>query len=244
MTGTAIEFCGVWKRFDADWVLQDVNLALPDQATSAVVGESGSGKSTLLQLINAVYRADRGTVKVFDRKIPDEDVYRWRRAIGYSVQGAGLFPHLTVFENVTLLARLSGVERELIETRYRSLLDIMGLSRELDGRFPHLLSGGQQQRVGLCRALMLQPKLLLLDEPFSALDSITRTGLYDVFKRLRDLESVTTVLVTHDVGEAVQLADHLVVLKDGVVQQSEPVAAVLQRPANDYVRTLFANRSS
>jgi osmoprotectant transport system ATP-binding protein len=244
MTGIAIEFCGVWKRFDGDWVLHDVDLALPERATSAVVGESGSGKSTLLQLINAVYRADRGTVKVFDRTIPDEDAYRWRRAIGYSVQGAGLFPHLTVYENVTLLARLSGVERELLETRYRSLLDVMGLSHELDGRFPHLLSGGQQQRVGLCRALMLQPKLLLLDEPFSALDSITRTGLYEVFKRLRDLESVTTVLVTHDVGEAAQLADHIVVLKDGVVQQSAPVESVLQRPANDYVRTLFADRTS
>src|SRR5262245_1401101 len=244
MTSIAIEFCGVWKRFDTDWVLHDVTLALPDGETSAVVGESGSGKSTLLQLINAVYRADRGTVKVFDQTIPNEDVYRWRRAIGYSVQGAGLFPHLTVYENVTLLARLSGVAREIIEKRYRSLLDIMGLSGELDQRFPHLLSGGQQQRVGLCRALMLQPKLLLLDEPFSALDSITRTGLYDVFKRLRDRESVTTVLVTHDVGEAVQLAGHIVVLKDGVVQQSAPVAFVLQQPANDYVRTLFSGRPS
>jgi osmoprotectant transport system ATP-binding protein len=244
MTGTAIEFCGVWKRFDADWVLHDVNLALPEGETSAIVGESGSGKSTLLQLINAVYRADRGAVKVFDQTIPERDVYRWRRAIGYSVQGAGLFPHLTVRENITLLARLSGVGGEVIQTRYRSLLAIMGLSHELDGRFPHLLSGGQQQRVGLCRALMLQPKLLLLDEPFSALDSITRTGLYEVFKRLRDLESVTTVLVTHDVREAAQLADHLVVLKDGVVQQSAPVGAVLQDPANEYVRTLLAHQAS
>lgn len=244
MTDTAIEFCGVWKRFDADWVLHDVNVALPKGKTSAVVGESGSGKSTLLQLINAVYRADRGVVKVFDQTIPDRDVYRWRRAIGYSVQGAGLFPHLTVRDNVTLLARLSDVGPDLIETRYQSLLGIMGLSQELDGRFPHLLSGGQQQRVGLCRALMLQPKLLLLDEPFSALDSITSTGLYEVFERLRRLEAVTTVLVTHDIREAARLADHLVVLKDGIVQQSAPIDAVLKDPANDYVRTLLADHGS
>lgn len=243
MSSVAIEFCGVWKRFDANWVLRDVNLLLPKGETTAVVGESGSGKSTLLQLINAVYRAEQGIVRVFDQTIPDRNVYRWRRAIGYSVQGAGLFPHLTVRENVTLLARLSGIEANVMEARYQSLLAVMGLSQEFDGRFPHRLSGGQQQRVGLCRALMLQPQLLLLDEPFSALDSITRTGLYDVFKRMRHLEAVTTVLVTHDIREAVRLADHLVVLKDGVVQQCAPVDEVLHGPANDYVRTLLEDRT-
>lgn len=110
MTQTAIEFVRVWKRFDAAWVLQDLCLQLPEGKTSAIVGESGSGKSTLLQLINGVYRADRGSVMVFGNAIPERDVYQWRRAIGYSVQGAGLFPHLTVRENVTLLARLQRLD--------------------------------------------------------------------------------------------------------------------------------------
>ena len=118
----------------------------------------------------------------------------------------------------------------------------MGLAPELGTRFPHLLSGGEQQRVGLCRALLLQPRLLLLDEPFSALDPIARIGLYDLFVRLRDRESVTTVLVTHDIREALRLADHLVILRAGVVQQSGVVADVLRSPANNYVTALLTDQ--
>jgi len=174
----AVEFSGVWKRFGAASVLEDVSLGLPEGCTVAIVGESGSGKSTLLQLINAVYLPDRGTLRVLGESIPTRRVHLWRRGIGYAVQGAGLFPHFTARDNIVLLAKLIRLDRDVIEQRYRSLMGSMGLSEELGARFPHLLSGGEQQRVGLCRALMLRPRLLLLDEPFSTLDSITRTSLY------------------------------------------------------------------
>ena len=242
MTQLAVEFSGVCKRFDGNWVLDNVDLHLPEARTSAIVGESGSGKSTLLQLINAVYRADRGKVRVLGQPIPERHVHLWRRGIGYAIQGAGLFPHLTVRDNITLLAKLSRLEPGFVERRCRSLMESMGLATELELRFPHLLSGGEQQRVGLCRAMMLQPKLLLLDEPFSALDPIAKIGLYDLFVGLRDRESVTTVLVTHDIREALRLADHLVILRGGVVQQSGNVDAVVRSPANEYVHTLLTDQ--
>jgi osmoprotectant transport system ATP-binding protein len=242
MTGVAVEFAGVCKRFDGSWGLENVDLRLPEGQTSAIVGESGSGKSTLLQLINAVYRPDRGTIRVLGEAIPDKDVHLWRRKIGYAIQGAGLFPHLTVRDNITLLGRLSQIDTDFIERRRRTLMELMGLSQDLDARFPHLLSGGEQQRVGLCRALLLQPKLLLLDEPFSALDPIARIGLYDLFVELRDRESVSTVLVTHDIREALRLADHLVILRGGVLQQSGDVSSVVASPANEYVRMLLTDQ--
>lgn len=238
----AVEFTGVCKRFDGNWVLENVDLQLPEGHTSAIVGESGSGKSTLLQLINAVYRPDRGNIRVLGAAIPDKNVHLWRRGIGYAIQGAGLFPHLTVRDNITLLGTLSGVDGDFVEQRRRTLMELMGLSQDLDARFPHLLSGGEQQRVGLCRALLLRPRLLLLDEPFSALDPIARVGLYDLFVGLRDRESVTTVLVTHDIREALRLADHLVILRGGVVQQSGGVASVVASPANEYVQTLLTDQ--
>jgi osmoprotectant transport system ATP-binding protein len=236
----AVELSDVWKQFGSRRVLESIDLRFPDGETTAVVGESGSGKSTLLQLINAVYSADRGTVRVLGEPVPTVDVHLWRRSIGYAVQGAGLFPHLDVRANVTLLARLARREPEFIERRYRVLTELMGLGIELDRRFPHALSGGERQRVGLCRALMLQPKLLLLDEPFSAVDPIVRRGLYDLFDRLRAHESVTAVLVTHDPREARRLARYVVVLRDGRVQQSGPIDEVLHDPANEYVRSLWA----
>lgn len=242
MTDAAVEFSGVSKRFNAGWVLDDVNLALPEGKTTAVVGESGSGKSTLLQLMNAVYRADKGTVRILGQAIPKRQLHLWRRGIGYAIQGAGLFPHLNVRDNITLLAKLTALDVAFIEQRCRSLMEAMGLAAELGARFPHLLSGGEQQRVGLCRALMLQPRLLLLDEPFSALDPIARVGLYDLFVRLRDREAVTTVLVTHDIREALRLADQLVILKSGVVQQSGQVDQVQRSPANDYVSALLTDQ--
>src|SRR5262249_52987616 len=160
----------VWKGFGSRSVLEAIDLNFPEGETTAVVGESGSGKSTLIQLINAVYTPDRGTVRVLGQPIPTTDVHLWRRAIGCAIQGAGLFPHLDVRDNVTLLARLAGRPVDFVEQRFRTLMELMALGSELDGRYPHVLSGGERQRVGLCRALMMQPKLLLLDEPFSALD--------------------------------------------------------------------------
>ena len=242
----AVEFRNAGKRFD-DWVFRNIDLALPSGGTSAIVGPSGCGKTTLLQLVNAVHVLDEGEIDVLAAPVPTNGVEAFRRRIGYSVQGAGLFPHMTVAQNVSLLARLEGWETDAIDSRRRELFALAGLGEELAERYPHQLSGGQQQRAGLCRALMLRPALLLLDEPFSAIDPITRDDIYRQFEQLRDHGDgngkVTTVLVTHDMREALRLADHLVVMGDGVVVQAGAPAEVAAAPADDFVRSLLASAS-
>jgi osmoprotectant transport system ATP-binding protein len=158
--------------------------------------------------------------------------------MGYAVQGAGLFPHLTIKQNVTLVAMMSGWSKSRINERYSTLLSFFGLDDELSDRYPHSLSGGQQQRVGLCRAMMLEPPLLLLDEPFSALDPITRASIHEEMLRLKD---VSILLVTHDMTEAARLAEHLVILKDGQVVQQGSFAQITSEPANDYVSLLIGS---
>ncbi len=234
-----VSFEGIGKSFvPGQLVLDDVNLSLPAGATTAIVGESGSGKTTLLQLVNAVVRPDQGTIRVFGEPIP-EDLVKFRRRIGYSVQGAGLFPHMTNRDNVVLLARLEGWASADIEGRYASLLEQMGLPEDVSDRYPGELSGGQQQRVGLCRSLMLKPRLLLLDEPFSTVDPITRVGVYESFQNVQRHEGVSTVLVTHDMREAVKLASTLVIVNQGRVVQAGPTADVLAKPDGDYVAALL-----
>jgi osmoprotectant transport system ATP-binding protein len=232
-------FAGVSKSYVAGRpVLDNVNLELPAGVTTAIVGESGSGKTTLLRLINAVVDPDQGFVEVFGAPIP-EDRVRFRRQIGYSVQGAGLFPHMTNRENVVLLARLEGWEQARIDRRFRELLAQMELDEDVADRYPGELSGGQQQRVGLCRALMLAPRLLLLDEPFSAVDPITRVGIYDRFAEVQRQEGVSTVLVTHDMREAVRLASVMVIVRGGRIEQTGEVPDVIAAPASEYVATLL-----
>jgi osmoprotectant transport system ATP-binding protein len=238
-----VQFAGVEKSFTpGSRVLDDVTLDLPGNATTAVVGASGSGQTTLLQLVNAVITADAGEVRVFGNKIPVHNLVAFRRRIGYSVQGAGLFPHIRIRDNVTLLAKLERWDRARIEARFKDLLDQMGLPLDVAGRYPGELSGGQQQRVGLCRALMLEPQLLLLDEPFSAVDPITRVGIYERFEEVRQQAGVSTLLVTHDMREAVRLAEHLVILRDGKVLQAGPTSQVLASPADDYVAKLVTEQ--
>lgn len=234
-----VELIGVDKSFvPGRKVLDNVQLALPQAVTTAVVGESGSGKTTLLQLVNAVLDPDRGEVRVFGKAIPADRV-RFRRRIGYSVQGAGLFPHMTTRANVLLLARLEGWTKDDMQARYSSLLEQMGLPQDVSERYPAELSGGQQQRVGLCRALMLKPSLLLLDEPFSGVDPITRVGIYERFQFVQEHEGVSTLLVTHDMREAVRLANHLVIVNQGRIAQSGPTEEVLAAPADGFVAKLL-----
>ncbi|MCZ6711465.1 MAG: ATP-binding cassette domain-containing protein [Gammaproteobacteria bacterium] len=238
-----MQFAGVEKSFTPGAkVLDDVTLDLPDNATTAVVGASGSGKTTLLQLVNAVVTADAGEVRVFGNEIPGHNLVAFRRRIGYSVQGAGLFPHMRVRDNVTLLAKLERWDAARIEVRFTDLLEQMGLPVDVADRYPGELSGGQQQRVGLCRALMLEPQLLLLDEPFSAVDPITRVGIYERFEEVRQHTGVSTLLVTHDMREAVRLAAYLVILRDGKVLQAGPTSRVLAAPADPYVEKLVTEQ--
>ena len=242
-TGDAcVEFDGVAKRFGDHEVFSDVSLKCPAAQTTAIVGASGSGKSTLLQLVNAVLEPDAGIVRVFGEPVPRQQVELFRRKIGYAVQGAGLFPHMTAFENVTLVARLQGWENDAMQTRFAELLAEMDLSMDVASRLPRELSGGQQQRIGLCRALMLRPQLLLLDEPFSAVDPITRVEIYEQFLAVKAAEGVSSLLVTHDLREARKLAEYLVILHQGQVQQAGPTVEVLGAPANQYVEALVESQ--
>ena len=239
MTDSCVGFAGVGKHFAGNWVFRDVTFSCPSGATTAIVGESGSGKTTLLQLVNGVLRPDEGAVDVLGQSVPDSGVEAFRRRIGYAVQGAGLFPHMTVRQNVDLLARLERWPHDAIESRFAELLREMGLDATLADRYPNQLSGGQQQRVGLCRALMLKPGLLLLDEPFSAVDPITRMELYELFVHAQRHEGVSALLVTHDMREAVKLAQHLVIVGSGAILQAGATGTVLAAPRPGYVTRLI-----
>ena len=235
-----VEFGGITHRYGEHTVFADLQLAIPSQQTTAIVGTSGSGKSTLLGLINGLLRPNQGHLRVFGEPIPYSALSDFRRRIGYAVQGTGLFPHLTVAENISLMARLSRWPLDDTATRVADLMALMALDATLADRFPHELSGGQQQRAGICRAVMLKPELLLLDEPFSGIDPLTRADIHASFQDLSGRAVSSAVLVTHDMGEAVALASYLVVLQEGRVAQADSCEAVLARPANDYVAALLA----
>jgi len=234
-----ILFQNVSKTYGKEAALHDVNFTFDDGVTTAVVGPSGSGKSTLLQLINGLVRPSSGTVQVFGKPIDYDVLPQLRRQIGYAVQGTGLFPHLTVERNITLLARLVGWNTERIRTRAQELMERVGLPWTFATRYPHQLSGGQQQRVGLCRAMMLQPPLFLLDEPFGALDPVTRNDIQQEFLHLQQSEPRTIILVTHDLREALKLAQRLIVLDRGRIAQHGTGPEIVNAPADEFVRKFF-----
>ena len=236
-----VSFHGVSKKFGELVVFNELSLALPSGQTTAIVGASGSGKTTLLQMVNALERPDSGSLQVFGEPIPQHQLQQFRHRIGYAVQGAGLFPHLSARDNVTLVARLLGWSEQRIQQRFAELLQTMALPANVADRPPRELSGGQQQRLGLCRALMLSPDMLLLDEPFSAVDPVTRLGLYERFEEVQQMHAVSTLLVTHDIREARRLADVLVVLDQGRIVQSGSPDDVFADPASPYVERLIAS---
>ena len=239
MSSSCVEFLGVCKSFQDKAVIKNITLQLPHNATTALVGESGSGKSTLLRLINGLVVPDSGDVRLAGTSIDYKNLATLRRAMGFAVQGAGLFPHLTVHENITLIARLENWSEDKIASRYDELFGLLALSDEFSDRYPHMLSGGQQQRVSLCRAMMLNPPLMLLDEPFSALDPITRRNIQDEFVTLQTVERRSVILVTHDMDEALKLAEYLVIIREGEVVQEGKVSEVESNPSNEYVDRLF-----
>jgi len=234
-----VEFNAVNKRFGATPVLANVSLRLPSGVTTAIVGESGSGKSTLLEHINGLIAPDSGEVRVFGEVVGGADMSQFRRKIGYAVQSVGLFPHLRVFENLALLPRLEGWSGQQIDERTDELLSLMELPVDVTRRYPHELSGGQQQRAGICRAMMLHPPLLLLDEPFSGVDPITRVAIHKEFLALQTKEPASMVLVTHDTREAKLLSQFLVIIHEGRIQQTGPTEDVLNQPASDLVARIF-----
>ncbi len=231
----AIDFNNISHSYGAREVLHEVNLAFESEIISAIIGRSGSGKSTLLQMINGLIRPVSGRISLFGKPLDYTKIIDIRRRIGYSVQGTGLFPHLTVFENITLLARVSGMDEEAMTRRVDYLLNLVDLERSFKSKYPHQLSGGEQQRVGICRAMMLKPGIFLLDEAFGALDPLTRSELHEELLKLQKAEPVTIILVTHDLREALKLAEKIVILEKGRVRQVGTPQTIRLRPANDFV---------
>ncbi len=208
-------------------MLRGLNLAVHDGETLALVGRSGAGKSTILKAINRLLPPDSGDVIVRGRLTREWDPFELRRGIGYVLQEVGLFPHLTVGANVAIVPRLLGWTDARVTGRVESLLSLVGLpAREYAARYPHELSGGQRQRVGVARALAADPPLLLMDEPFGALDPVTRSGLHREFRRIQSELRKTIVIVTHDMAEAMALATRIGVLADGVLAALDAPAAI------------------
>jgi len=221
------------------FALSEVSLQIEPGTFVAVVGASGSGKTTLLKTINRLAEVDSGTVSVAGEAVGSAPGHELRRRIGYVFQGIGLFPHLTVAGNIGITPRLLGWTETQIAARVEELADLVALPRNLLQRLPAALSGGQQQRVGVARALAAKPAILLMDEPFGALDPITRDALGTEVRRLHDSMGLTTVMITHDVLESVLLADRIVVMRSGkIIADGAPHALLADHPDAD-VRTLM-----
>jgi osmoprotectant transport system ATP-binding protein len=238
----AIEIEDAWKSFsdETNFALRGVTLRIARHEFVALIGTSGSGKTTLLKLINRLIEPTRGRVAVDGKPTAEADPVQLRRGIGYVFQSVGLFPHMTVAENIGVTLRLLEWEKSAIGSRINEMLDLVRLPRDLGTRLPATLSGGQSQRVGVARALAAKPSIMLMDEPFGAVDPITRDALARDYRNLHEALGLTTLMVTHDVLEAVLLADRIAVMESGELVECGPTQNVLTNAKRPSVRALMA----
>jgi osmoprotectant transport system ATP-binding protein len=237
----AIAFRNVDKTYDRGqtFAARAVSLEIGAGEFLAIVGTSGSGKTTLLKMINRLIEPSKGMVEVEGQDVQTLDPFQLRRRIGYVFQGIGLFPHLTVAENIAVTPRLIGWPQDDIAMRVDELLALVQMPRDLRGRMPSTLSGGQRQRVGVARALAARPNIVLMDEPFGALDPITRDSLAREYRAAHEALGLTTVMITHDMLEAVLLADRIAVMTKGEIVEVGTPHSLLNDPKNAYVRELI-----
>ena len=236
-----IEFSQVTKRYGANTVVDNLTLSIPAGETTVFVGSSGCGKTTTLRMINRMVEPQEGTITIGGQNIADQDPYKLRRSIGYVMQSGGLLPHRTVLENVMTVPLLNGTPKSQAKERALDLLGTVGLDASLAQRYPAQLSGGQAQRVGVARALAADASILLMDEPFSAVDPIVRTELQEELLRLQGELHKTIVFVTHDIDEALFLGDNIAVFAPGgkLAQYGAP-EEILTNPANDFVESFVS----
>ena len=236
---TAIEFKHVKKVYGEKVIIDDFNLKITPGEFLTVVGSSGCGKTTILKMINGLIIPDEGQVLVHDQCTQAVDLIELRRGIGYAIQGSVLFPHMTVAQNIAYVPNL--LNKNDKKRTYEALskwMKIVGLDEELIHRYPSELSGGQQQRVGIARALAASPDILLMDEPFGAVDEITRSTLQDEILRIHHQENITIIFVTHDINEALKLGSRVMVMDQGKVVQLASPREILEHPKTEFVRKL------
>ena len=229
----------VTKSFDGQKVLDDLSLSVNEGEFLTVIGRSGCGKTTMLRLINGLQKPDSGKVYVEGEDVDNTDLIALRRRIGYVIQNKGLFPHMTVEKNISYVPVISGKKNK--EENHRQalrLLKLVGLEESMAGRYPSELSGGQQQRVGIARALASDAKILLMDEPFGALDEITKRAMQDEVLSLQTQLHMTIVFITHDIRGAMKLGDRVLVMEQGKIAQLDTPEMILRCPADDFVRDL------
>ncbi len=235
-----IEIRNCTASYGDNEILKQVSLSVEKGEFVVIIGPSGCGKTTLLKMINGLVAPKTGEVLVKGEKLTECDLTDMRRQIGYAVQGAKLFPHMTVTENICyvpcLKKKMSKAEKTALA---KKMLETVELPFDLAGRFPRQLSGGQQQRVGIARAMASDPDILLMDEPFGAVDEITRRALQDELSALQQRTRITVVFITHDIGEAFKLGSRILIMKDGVIWQEGTKEELLQKPKDSFVRQLI-----
>ncbi len=233
-----LEFRNVNKRYHGASrpAIQDLSLQIPAGEICCIVGPSGGGKTTAMKMVNRLIDITEGDILIAGQSVRAMDVTELRRGIGYVIQQIGLFPHMTVEDNISTVPRLLGWDKARIRARAAELIELVGLEAELGKRYPAQLSGGQRQRVGLARALAVDPPLMLMDEPFGAIDPITREHLQDEFLRLQERIRKTVLFVTHDIDEAIKMGDRIIILREGgVLAQYDTPEEILAHPADEFV---------
>ncbi len=237
MNNPVIEIVNVTKSYEPESkALINVSLEIPQGAFVTIIGPSGCGKTTLLRLMNGMTGIDSGRTTVMGKDLESWDKIQLRRKIGYVIQQGGLFPHLTVRQNIAFVLTISDVEKKVIEKRVNELAKMMGFDERQLNAFPSELSGGQQQRVGVARALASQPEIVLMDEPFGALDNITRRNLQHEIKEMHQKLKITFIMVTHDLKEAFALGTHVVIMNKGEIEQFDTPENIQEKPVNDWVK--------
>ena len=235
-----IEYKHVALRYTDKDILKDVNLHIEDGEFMVLVGPSGSGKTTMVKMINRLLEPTDGNIYMDGKRIKDYDERELRLSTGYVLQAIALFPNLTVAENIALIPEMKGWGKERVASKTVELLEKVGLpASDYADRKPHELSGGEQQRIGIVRAIIAEPKILLMDEPFSALDAISRKQLQALTKELHKEFGMITIFVTHDTDEALKLGDRIAVLQEGEIVQVADSKTILAQPVNDFVADLF-----
>lgn len=230
----------VTKSFGRYKALDDVSIVVEEGEFLTVIGRSGCGKTTMLRMINGLQKPDSGKVYAAGEDVGEADLIRLRRKIGYVIQNKGLFPHMTVEKNIIYVPVISGQKDKRQNRKLaKELIGLVGLEREMLDRYPEELSGGQQQRVGIARALASRPKLLLMDEPFGALDEITKRAMQNELLALQKKLGMTVVFITHDIREAMKLGDRVLVMEQGKIAQCDTPENVKKNPADEFVKELI-----